>query len=359
MSHDAGPRYGRILISRLKFIGDIVLTTPLLRSVRESFPGAHIAYLGERAGVSLLEGNPHLNEIIPFDFSRPGVTEQVRVAMLLRRRTFDLALDLFGNPRSALLTFLSGAPVRVGPDRKGRGRLYTIRVRDDGRPKSAVEFHNQYLRAAGIHPTAVKPEIFLSDDEREGGRRELAALLGVAVHELERTPVIGIHPGASWPAKKWFVERFSELALRVRTQLGAFVVLTAGPKDGQTIEGMRACSLQALPVLAAPPLRLLAAVVAACAVYVSNDAGPMHIAAAVGTPTIGLFGPGEEEIWFPYDGADGHIALRKDVPCHPCHLDVCNRPGEGYMECMRLLRADEVFVQVERLLGRSRGSRPR
>jgi ADP-heptose:LPS heptosyltransferase len=73
----------------------------------------------------------------------------------------------------------------------------------------------------------------------------------------------------------------------------------------------------------------------------------MHIAAAVGTPTIGLFGPGEEDIWFPYDPAKGHRALRKDVPCHPCHLDHCNRTGTGYMECMQLLTVDDVAAAVD------------
>jgi ADP-heptose:LPS heptosyltransferase len=101
--------------------------------------------------------------------------------------------------------------------------------------------------------------------------------------------------------------------------------------------------IKVLPVL---PLRQLAAVIAQCRVFVSNDAGPMHIAAALGVPTIGLFGPGEEYIWFPYSGEDGHRSLRKDVPCHPCHLDFCNREGEGFMECMKLLKVEEVFEAV-------------
>jgi ADP-heptose:LPS heptosyltransferase len=97
-------------------------------------------------------------------------------------------------------------------------------------------------------------------------------------------------------------------------------------------------------------LRELAAVISLCRAFVSNDAGPMHIAAAVGTPTIGIFGPGEEDIWFPYPAASGHRALRKDVPCHPCHLDFCNRPGEGFMECMKLLTPAEVLAAVESAL---------
>jgi heptosyltransferase-2 len=100
-------------------------------------------------------------------------------------------------------------------------------------------------------------------------------------------------------------------------------------------------------------LRQLAAIISQCSVYVSNDAAPMHISVAVGTKTIGIFGPGEENIWFPYlppyyDTSAGHLALRKNVPCHPCHLDFCNREGNGFMECMKLLSVKEVFEEVKK-----------
>jgi ADP-heptose:LPS heptosyltransferase len=154
----------RILLTRLKFIGDVVLTTPIIRSVRKAHPNAYLAYLGGKSAVSLLENNPNLNEIIYFDYGRPTLFEQPRVAMLLRRRKFDIVIDLFNNPRSALLTSLSGAPVRIGAERKGRGKLYTVQVRDDGKPKTAIEFHNHFLQSAGIEPTARTTEIFLTDD---------------------------------------------------------------------------------------------------------------------------------------------------------------------------------------------------
>jgi|WetSurMetagenome_2_1015567.scaffolds.fasta_scaffold48116_3 heptosyltransferase III len=336
------PEYRRILLTRMKFIGDVVLTTPLIRSVRNAYPDAFIAYMGERQAVSLLEGNPCLDEILPFDFSRPALLEQTRMALQLRRRRFDLAIDLFGNPRSALLTRLSGAPVRVGPDRKGRGRLYTIRVMDDGVPKGAVAFHNQSLRAAGIPVTSAMTEIFVSPAERECARQQL---LQAEPRVDAALPLVAIHPGATWPAKHWLPERFGALAARLLAG-GVQVVLCGGPRDGATLDAVRAAAAVPVPVLRHPSLRELAALISLCSGFVGNDAGPMHIAAAVDTPTIGLFGPGEEQIWFPYDPARGHRALRRDVPCHPCHLDVCNRTGTGYMECMALLTVEEVVEAV-------------
>ncbi len=344
--------YQRVLLSRMKFVGDVVLTTPLIRSIRNALPDAYIAYLGEKNAVSLLEGNPALDEIIPFDFGKPTILEQPRVAWTLRRRGFDLAIDLFGNPRSALLTYLSGAKTRVGPLRKGRGSLYTIQVEDDGTPKSAVAFHNQFLRAAGITPASDKMEIHLSDDER----REARIYLQWLDHEQSpldmAKPLVGIHAGASWPAKIWLAERFAQLADSLKAKLGVEVILVAGPKDMEATQQVLSHAAGNIKVVSNLPLRQLAAIISQCSVFVANDAGPMHIAAALHVPTIGLFGPGEEKIWFPYDKAAGHTALRKDVPCHPCHLDFCNREGEGYMECMKLLHVDEVFNTVANALRR-------
>ena len=351
--------YRRILISRMKFIGDVILTTPIIRSVRNAFPDAFIAYMGEKGAVSLLEHNPCLNEIIPFDFSRLTIFEQPRVIFQLRRLRFDLAIDLFGNPRSALLMYLSGAGTRVGPERKGRGRLFTVRVRDDGAPKTAIDFHHQFIKAVGIEPTSSLTEIFLTEDERREARIYLK-WLDFETTSLDMTrPIVGIHPGATWPAKKWLPERFAELVDIITAKTGAQVLLTAGPDDGEIVKRILKSSVSNVKVLSALPLRQLAAIISLCKVFLSNDAGPMHIAAAVGTPTIGLFGPGEENIWFPYSQKYGHTALRKDVPCHPCHLDHCNRKGEEYMECMKLLQVKDVLDAVQQILHSSRSSNTR
>ncbi len=346
------PAYRRILLTRMKFVGDVVLTTPAIRSVRNAFPDAFIAYMADRNAVSLLEHNPHLDEIVPFDFGRPTVVEQPRVIWQLRRRKFDLAVDLFGNPRSALLTYLSGAKTRVGPLRKGRGTLYTVRVADDGKPKSAIAFHNQFIEAAGIPATSHKTEIFLTDDERREARIYLQ-WLDLENAPLDMTkPLVGIHAGASWPAKTWFAERFAQLADHIKAALGAEVILVAGPKDIEATEQVLRHAVSNIKVVRDIPLRQLAAIISHCSVFIANDAGPMHIAAALGVPTIGLFGPGEENIWFPYDETAGHTALRKDVSCHPCHLDFCNRDGDAYMECMKLLQVGDVLAAVKRALSR-------
>jgi lipopolysaccharide heptosyltransferase II len=340
----------------MKYIGDVVLTTPIIRSVRARYPEAFIAYLADKEAVSLLHANPFIDEIIPYDFSRPTVLEQPGVALHLRRRKFDAVVDLFGNPRSALLSYLSGAPIRIGGDFGSRGKLFTHRIREDGKPKTAIEFHYQYVKPLDVEPTSWKTEVFLTEDEK----RDAGILLKSMGMNLER-PIVAIHPGATWPAKIWPSERFAELA-RSLERTDAQAVLLQGPRDGAVAQQVARLAPASVRMLGVLPVRQLAAVLAHSWVCVANDAAPMHIAVAVGTPTVGIFGPGEEYIWFPYrtpyyEASQSHVALRKDVACHPCHLNVCNRTGDGYMECMRLLSSEEVLHVVEKTLGLSRSSR--
>jgi ADP-heptose:LPS heptosyltransferase len=312
--------------------------------MRQAHPKAHIAYLAEREPASLLEHNPHLDEIIQYD-SKQNVFSQMLFYRRLRNRKFDLAIDFFGNPRTALFTYATGASVRIGLDGRTRSGLYTHRIRDDGRPKTAIQFYFQFLHALGVEPASTKTEIFLTEDERREAR---SYLQGNGVDAAR--PIVALHTGASWSAKVWPPDRFAQLADQITARLGAQIILTQGPKDYQIVSEVSHRCVGKVKVIDILPLRQLAAILSHASVCVANDSGPMHIAVAVGTKTIGIFGPGEENIWFPYDSAAGHIALRRDVWCHPCHLDFCDKQGDGYMKCMSLLEVGDVFRVVEERL---------
>lgn len=338
----------RILISRMKYIGDIVLTTPLIRAVRNLYPESYIAYLGDKESVTLLENNPNLNEIIPFDFDKPTIIEQTRVIRRLRKYKFDVFIDLFSNPRSALITRLSGAKIRIGKNVKGRGKFYTHRIRDDGKQKTAIEFHYQYVESLNVKPTCYQTEIFVTEKEKQDAINYLK-LKNIDFHK----PIVGLNIGATWQSKLWLSERFALLANMLVKNLSAQVVITQGSKDQSLIENISKTLLRDVKILDVLSLRKLASVLSLFTVYVTNDCGPMHIAVAVGTKTVGIFGPGDENIWFPYvppyyDKTFGHIALRKNVECHPCHLNFCNRKGEDFMKCMKLLTMEEVFEEIKK-----------
>lgn len=333
-------KFKNILLTRMKYIGDVVLTTPIIRTLREEYPEAHISYLGDAKAVSLLQHNPFLNEIIPFDFSKDSFAYQLKMYALMFSKKFDLAIDLYSNPRSALLTFATRAKMRIGGDSKSRGKFYTHRISDDGSLKSAIDYHYQSLKPIGIQPKYFTTEIFLTEKEKNEARNVLSTI-GIDANRK----IVALHPGGTWPAKLWQKEKFAELARKLITE-NVSVILTGGNNDVEAVEYVRSNS-NAVSI-GNISLRMISAIYSHCNALVSNDCGVVHIAVAVGTPTIGIFGPGQENIWFPYSSP--HKALRENVPCHPCHLNVCNRTGNGFMECMKLITVEEVFTAVRERL---------
>ncbi|MBI2428619.1 MAG: glycosyltransferase family 9 protein, partial [Ignavibacteriales bacterium] len=294
--------FKRILLTRMKYIGDVVLTTPVIHTLRDAFPDAHIAYLGDAKAVSLLEHNPYLDEIIPFDFSKDSALYQLKMYSRMYGEKFDLTIDLYSNPRSALMTFATRAKVRVGGDSSGRGKLYTIRIKDNGKFKSAIDYHYQSLAPLGIAPKYLDTEIFLTEPEKN---EALFLLRSLRVDPSKK--FVAIHPGATWQNKIWLKENFATLIARLVSDTDVNILLSPGPHDGELMMYLHRNFQNRVFILPLLPVRKLAAVLSHCTVFVSNDCGPMHIGVAVGAKTIGIFGPEPIEIWFPYDRSKGHI----------------------------------------------------
>ena len=340
------PKARRILVSRLRFIGDVVLTTPVIRALKRHYPEAEIYYLAEAGPAAVLARNPYLEEVIALpDELLPGRTvltrcgEHLRFLRALRKRRFDLVIDLFGNPRSALLTLATGARYRVGYDVRGRGAAYNVKI---GRSASlrVVDAYLDAVRTIGIPADDDRTEVHCSAEDEAwadswlaergvGGDRRIAAL----------------NPGASWPAKTWSAERFAELAGRMIEGLDLRVLLVAGPGQREAVDGLAGMAGHAIPIVETASLARLAALIRRCDLFVSNDCGPMHIAAAVGTPTIGLFGPSSPRIWFPYSKDDGHVALEAGADdC--CGRDFCVRP----VPCIESISPRRVLEAAESAL---------
>ena len=340
-------------MSRLRFIGDIVLTTPVIEVLHERFAESEIDYLGDKDGVLLLRNNPNLRGIIPYDFESNEISEQLKVGAALRRKKYDIAIDLFGNPRSALVIRFSGAKMRIGGSFGWRKRMYTHPVEIHDR-MSAVEFHLKYLEPLGIHEKWRTPKIFLTDVERKKSS-EFLEDAGVGREEL----LVGFQLGATWPAKVWPPERFAQLAGLIESGLGGRILLTYGHKDrGYLDRFLESAQTRTLVIHPEIPndLRKLAGVVSMCDTFVSNDTSTMHISAAVGVPTIGIFGPSDPGVWFPYARSLGHEGVRKEVGC--CGRDACLYSGNDYMRCMSAITADEIFELVKKNLMKGKRIRP-
>jgi ADP-heptose:LPS heptosyltransferase len=246
-------------------------------------------------------------------------------------------IDLYGNPRSALIAGWTGAPVRVGPARRARRRLYTHLVPAATEPLSAVKHHFRALSALGVPGSPRPPRIHLSDAEREFGRTLLRERLPGP------GPTVGLHVGNRWQAKRWPESSFASL-LRVLSKQGVNVAVLAGPGEEPLASRVaRSGPPGSTALVGGLSLRSYWSVVAALDVLVTNDGSPLHAGPAVGTPTVGILGATVPEIWFPYDPRDGHQLLCREIWCRPCHRHECAR-----LDCLEWITVDEAARAVER-----------
>jgi heptosyltransferase II len=312
----------KILVRATNWIGDAVMSLPALRAIRGRYPDAFIAVLVKPWVAALYEGERSINAIIPLEGAAGarGLAVKWKQARRLRRERFDLAVLFPNSFESALLAFLSGAGRRIGYARDGRTPLLTDAVpipRSGEIPRHERFYYLEMLRRAGlIEEIPAISEIRLDAAEQAAARgRALFNARGV-----ER-PVIGISPGAAYgAAKRWLPERFAEAAGRLRDSVSGSVAVFGSAGDRalceQVAAGCGGCSFAG-----ATTLREFIDMTAACDLFLSNDSGAMHIAAALGVPSITIFGPTDETATGP-SSATARI-VRKPVDCAPCKLREC------------------------------------
>ena len=334
----------RVLLVRPRFLGDVCLTLPTLDAVRAACPRARVAYLVERPAAPLLEGDPRVDELIVVP-PRPGARATLALLARLRRFAPEVVFDLFCNPRTALWTFLSGARVRVGYPHKGwRSALYTHHARP--RTLSAVGFHLASPAALGWPASGAVPRLHLGAAAQEEARLELARL-GVPAHGR----LVGFHPGARWPTRRWAPERFAALARRLLEHDPAAVALVTGGAD--EVERVAAVA-DGLPAgrtfaIAGWPIARFVALQSRCAAFVCGDTGPLHTAVAAGAPTLGLLSRNRPAMFFPYPAEEGHRAYYARAECSPCHRDTCED-----LRCLDRLSVDGAWELLSGMLAASR-----
>lgn len=332
----------RILFVRPRFLGDVCLTLPAVDAALAACPGARAAYVTEASLAPLLAGDARFTEVIAAP-ARPGFAETAGLMAKLRAFAPDVAFDFFCNPRTALWTFASGAGVRVGYPNKGwRSALYTHHARP--RVLSSVAFHCASVAALGwpVPAGPVSPRLVVSEAARAEAR---AALRGLYVRD--DAMLVGFHPGARWPTRRWAAERFALLAQRLlREQMRAVVLVTAGPGEG---EGARAVlsllQRERTHLIEGWPLERFVALQSLCRAFVCGDTGPVHTAVAAGTPTLGLMSRNRPAMFFPYPDSDGHRAYWSRVECSPCDRDECDD-----LRCLARLTVDGAWEKLAEML---------
>ncbi len=352
------PAPGRILVMRVDRIGDVVLSTPVLEALRKAFPHAFIAVMVRDASRDVVEGNPHVNEVILYEKEGRHRSFGGMLALARRLRTydFDTVVVLHPSDRAHLIARLARIPVRVGYARKS-GWLLTHRVphhKHEGKRHEA-EYALEVLQVFGITPAAVTmgvtpgtpvPFVPVHPDAAARVSARLAQE-GIA----PETALVVVHPSASCPSKRWMPERFADVADRLVRDHGVRVCLVAGQADAgfaaQTAAAMREPALNLAGQLTVAEL---AALLARARLLISNDSGPVHVAAGVGTPVVAIFGrnqPGvSQQRWRPL-GA-GHVVLQKDVGCVNCLAHLCDI---GFL-CLTSLSAEDVYLAAAGVLAR-------
>jgi len=329
----------RILLIKLRYIGDVVLCTPLLPLIRKHFPDAKLTFLVNPGTEGVLCGNPYLDEVMIVP--RQGWMKQWAFIRGLRKRGFDVVLDLTDADRSALLSWWSGASVRIGYNRekRWRGTCYThVRPSTYG-SMHMVDYHAQALVPLGIVEAVGLPELFVGEEERQKSERLLVGLPSATQF------LVLLHPTARYELKAWPLERFAALADWLVGQ-GAQVAIIGSQQEwliGQQIVNVARKKL--VNLMGQTPIPELAGLMKRSGLLIANDGGPLHIAAAVGCPAIGLFGPSDPAVW----GPRGHTSrvIYKGVDCEECFYPGCSRGEES---CMRQISVEEVCQAAQAFL---------
>jgi lipopolysaccharide heptosyltransferase II len=350
----------RILLLRLREIGDVVFTTPAIRGLREYFPDAHLTYLVQPAAAPVVARNPHLSEVI-VTRGRHGVAglrDDLALAARLRAARYDTAIDFHSGPRSSLLTWLSGAPVRVGYDVPGRGWMFTVRVPRPRaiRSRHAVENQWDLLSAIGVPaPDARRSPVEMAVDPGAANAvRERLALAGV--HPSHH--VIVVHVSAGNPFRRWPLDSFAALTARlIRSDASRRVIVISGPSEraaaSHVIDRARAlvAPVDAERILDCGEFDLdeVRALVDRASLFIGGDSGPMHIASTSPVPIVGLYGPTLPIRSAPWRAPEhpSEAAQVDGLPCRPCDQRKC-APGD--FRCLTWLTAEQVAAAAERVL---------
>lgn len=336
----------RLLIRSTNWIGDAVMTTPAVRAIRNNFPESHIAMLAKPWVAPVFAHSPHVDEVLIYDAGgrHKGFTGTIRLARDLRKYRFDAAILLQNAIEAALIAFWAGIPTRIGFNTDARRLLLTHPVRCTKEIKSIHQtgYYLEILKGAGLSVGDRTLELFLGQRDKQGAQKVLETH-GVGDADL----VIGLNPSATFgPAKQWFAERYAELGDRLSETFHAKILIFGGPSDkvlGRRITQMMACP--AIDISGNTTLGEAMALIARCRVFVTNDSGLMHVAAALNTPLVAVFGSTNSTTTSPYSRTSR--VIRSPIACSPCMKPVC---PPGHMDCMKGVSVAQVFDAVKELL---------
>jgi len=322
----------KFLIIQLRQLGDVLLTTPIARILKETVPQSHVSFWTETTCRSVLEQNPYIDRIV---VSRRNGSwmDAFRLSRELRLSRFDVLIDFMANPRSAVMAFLSRTPVRISYRKKGRGLLYTHQI-EPGECRYAVDYKKFLLGPLGIENSWRQPEMYLTREEEDFGRRLRQDVLPRGISRL-----VTIDPSHRRYTRRWPVGHFGALSAMIARKLKVLPLVLWGPGEKETALGVVEASGNKAQLAPETSVREMAAVIQAADLHVGNCSAPRHIAAAVGTPSFTILGSTSSGWTFP---SQNHTDFSLGIDCQPCNRNEC--PIE--VKCLTDLLPEVVFSRL-------------
>lgn len=335
----------RILIRAANWVGDAIMTTPVVRAVRKNYPRAHITVLAKPWVIPVYENNPYLDEIMLYDNGgrhKKGMGV-MRLSRDIRSHGFDLAILMQNAFEAGLLVFLAGIPERVGYNTDARTLLLnrSVRMNPALKKKHLIAYYIGILEGVGLKPDGMTPDLFISEKDKQFAD-QLITEKGLG-HGM---PVIGINPGATGgTAKRWFPERYAGLCRCLADRYKTGILIFGGPADHELGEEIASASGgSCINIAGKTSLSQAFALINACDLFVTNDSGLMHAAAALGIDQVAVIGSTDPVATAPF--SDSSIMVRVPVPCSPCLKKEC--PIDH--KCMDLISVDRVFQICQSIL---------
>ncbi|HNY49684.1 MAG TPA: lipopolysaccharide heptosyltransferase II [Smithella sp.] len=326
----------KILVTRFSSLGDIVLTTPVYHNLKLSYPECKIYVAVKEKFSDILEGNPYIDNLIVLK-NGESLFSLIR---RIRSENFDVFIDLHNKVRSFILRLFCGIP-RIIVYRKNTVSKYLyIKNSRKGNflTQHTIEKYLDVLQEVGIQPTIKSPEIFVDHNLNDFCER----------HNIRQNDLlVGINPGSVWPTKKWLPERFAEVADWLTAHYGAKIVVIGSNNDRDDINKVLAASKHPhIDLCGKTSLRELATVISQCALFITNDSGPMHIAAALQVPLVAIFGSTTKELGFTPYGTNNRI-VEVNLPCRPCSSHGKKKCPEEHFKCMRDISSGAVIIEAK------------
>ena len=338
----------RIIIVRMDRIGDVVLSSPAIKAVRDAYPGSRISVLVRPYAREAVESNPCIDEVITYDKSgrEKGLLGKIKFISSLRSKKFDLAIILHPKNSSHILVFLAGIPKRLGYNKKS-GIFLTKRILHTKQYglKHEIDYALDLLRYIGIESTDKKLH-FPVNRESEERIKSLFDKNGISQNDL----IITIHPAASCRSRRWALERFAKASDSLAEMYNARIIIISGPGEDKLMGDKVASLMKSKPFNLAGKTSVsdLASILRRSHLLISNDSGPVHISCAVGTPVISIFSRKDRGLspsrWGPVGPKD--IVLHKDAGCDICLAHKCKL---GF-KCMDMINVEDVLSAAKQIL---------